>query len=235
MTNFRGQPNGTQPDDDHPADASPFRGLVCYQHERRVLAQSWYLSGEIVEPHYYLDLFHALRVAEECDQIAIHLNTGGGDFDTGLQIINNMQASRAHVITILEARAYSMGALIFLAGDEQMVHDNCQMLFHSYSISMVARGHEQQAEATAMGIWFKRFMTRTCTPFLSGEEIASILQGADLWMDSDEIRHRLGHGRHAIRRQRASHGEPDRHATQRAKGTAPSPDSLSSKDNTPGA
>ena len=34
-------------------------------------------------------------------------------------------------------------------------------------------------------------MKRICTPFLSEQEVGSILKGADLWMDSDEIQRRL--------------------------------------------
>jgi ATP-dependent protease ClpP protease subunit len=75
-------------------------------------------------------LFYTLSTASETDLVYIHLNTCGGDFDTGLQIINYMLASNAHVVTVLEARAYSMGAFIFLTGDELLLHDNCQLLFH---------------------------------------------------------------------------------------------------------
>jgi ATP-dependent Clp protease, protease subunit len=134
---------------------------------------------------------YTLRSASDTDLIYLHLNTTGGDFDTGLQIINNMRASAAHVVTVLEARAYSMGAFLFLAGDELLVHDNCQLLFHSYSGFFTGKGSEQQAQAAAVANWFAKFMERSCQPFLSAREIKSILKGSDLWMDSDEIRRRL--------------------------------------------
>ena len=54
-----------------------------------------------------------LRTAAETDLVYLHINSPGGDFNTGLQIINNMLASEAHVVTVLEARAYSMAAFIF--------------------------------------------------------------------------------------------------------------------------
>lgn len=43
----------------------------------------------------------------------------------------------------------------------------------------------------ALGNWFEKVTTRLCTPFLSAADINHILQGSDLWMDSDEIRRRL--------------------------------------------
>lgn len=183
----------SQPTEQEPEEpkAELFRGLIRYERQSPVRQISFYLSGNILESHYYTDLFYTLRTAIETDLIYLHLNTSGGDFDTGLQIINNMQASSANVITVLEARAYSMGAFIFLAGDEFIVHDNCQLLFHIYSGSFAGRGNEQQAEVLAVSNWFEKFMTRTCQPFLTATEIKDVLKGSDVWMDSDEIRRRL--------------------------------------------
>ena len=168
-----------------------FRGLLRYERQSVVRQISYYISGPILEAHYYTELFYTLRTAAETDIVYLHLNTSGGDFDTGLQIINNMQASSANVVTVLEARAYSMGAFIFLSGDEYIVHDNCQLLFHIYSGSFDGRGNEQQAEVHAVSSWFEKFMTRTCQPFLTLAEIKDVMKGSDVWMDSDEIRQRM--------------------------------------------
>lgn len=102
-----------------------------------------------------------------------------------------MAASDARVVTIVEARAYSMAALIFLSGDEMYVHDNCQLMFHTYSGIFSGKGNEQEAEVAAVGKWFGKVMRRICTPFLSVVEIDKILKGGDCWVDSDEIRRRL--------------------------------------------
>jgi ATP-dependent Clp protease, protease subunit len=168
-----------------------FTGLQRFERHTVIRQTSFYISGMIEQAAYYNELFYALRSAGETDLIYLHLNTTGGDFDTGLQIINNMQASAAHVVTVLEARAYSMGAFIFLAGDELVVHDNCQLLFHSYSGSFAGKGNEQQAQALAIANWFAKFMGRICQPFLHEREVSAILKGTDLWMDSDEIRRRM--------------------------------------------
>lgn len=180
---------GEPPDDDEP---EPFGGLVRYERHVPIHQVSYYLCGEILAPQHYTELFYTLRSASETDLIYLHINSPGGDFNTGLQIINNMLASDAHVLTVLEARAYSMAAFIFLSGDELVVHDNCQLMFHTYSSSFAGKGSEQMAEVHALDNWFEKVMTRRCTPFLSPTDISHILQGSDLWMDSDEIRRRLG-------------------------------------------
>lgn len=172
-------------------DLVPFRGLIRYEQQLPVRQVAYYLCGEIREPQYYTELFYTLRSASETDLVYIHINSSGGDFNTGLQIINNIFSSNARVVTILEARAYSMAALIFLSGDELIVHDNCQLMFHIYSGIFAGKGNEQQAEVAAVGNWFEKVMSRLCSPFLTDAEIANILKGSDVWMDSDEIRRRL--------------------------------------------
>lgn len=200
-------PNAPQRQSDEPA-AESFAGLTRYERHSEIRQISYYLSGSIVQSNYYNELFYTLRTAAETDLIYLHLNTCGGDFDTGLQLINNMMASNARVVAVLEARAYSMGAFIFLAADELVVHDNCQLLFHSYSGVFSGKGNEQQAQGSALASWFEKFMERICQPFLTLNEIKGILKGADLWMDSDEIRHRMARMQRAQAKSMAPHREP---------------------------
>jgi ATP-dependent Clp protease, protease subunit len=164
-----------------------------YERQGATRQISFYLSGEIGAPIEYTDLLYTLRTASESDLVLLHLNTPGGDFDTGLQIINNIAASDARVLTVLEARAYSMGAMIFLAGDELIVHDTCLLMFHNYSSALIGKGNEQQAQVLAISKWFEKVMRHVCRPFLSDEEVNRILRGEDIWMDSDDIRRRLAH------------------------------------------
>ncbi len=178
-------------EEDGDSEVIQFKGLIRFERQVPVRQVSYYICGELKEPEYYTELFFTLRSASETDLIYLHLNSPGGDFNTGLQIINNMAASPARVVTIVEARAYSMAALIFLSGDEMYVHDNCQLMFHTYSGVFAGKGNEQEAEVAAVGKWFGKVMQRICTPFLSDAEIARILMGGDFWIDSDEIRRRL--------------------------------------------
>lgn len=213
------------PEDLPEMEVEIFQGLKRYERRSEIRQISYYITGSILECQYYTELFYTLRTASATDLIYLHLNTSGGDFDTGIQIINNMLASSAHVVTVLEARAYSMGAFIFLAADELIVHDNCQLLFHSYSGVFSGKGNEQQAQAVALGSWFGKFMERTCQPFLTAQEIKNILKGSDLWMDSDEIRHRM------VRMRREQDRPPAPHKRKRQ---APIPyDGAAQSDATP--
>lgn len=151
----------------------------------------FYLNGLISDPEEYADMVHRIRNASANDMIEIHLNTPGGNLDTGIQLINAIRSSQAHVVTVLDSRAYSLGPLIFLSGDELQVHDNCTMMFHNFSSGTSGKGNEQAAELELILKWFSKLMKRICVPFLTPEEVTHLLKGEDLWMDSDEIRKRL--------------------------------------------
>ena len=47
-----------------------------------------YISDEITEPYDYVDMIKSINMAGPMDQIAVHLNSGGGDTYTAIQIYN---------------------------------------------------------------------------------------------------------------------------------------------------
>lgn len=150
-----------------------------------------YISEDIEDPIEYVDLLTALRRADVNDTFYIYLNTPGGRLDTGLQLINAMHSSRARVVTVLDPQAYSMGALLFLSGKELIVPENSMLMFHNYSGGTRGKGNEQLAEVQAASRSFEKVMKKICQPFLSADEIRNILNGQDLWLDSDDILARL--------------------------------------------
>jgi ATP-dependent Clp protease protease subunit len=84
--------------------------------------QHYYLSGPIEEPRSYVDMIQKIQIAGPEEIIYIHLNTPGGQLDTGVQIINAMQASNAHIIVSIEANCHSLGTLI----SRQLLDDDPQ-------------------------------------------------------------------------------------------------------------
>jgi len=151
----------------------------------------FYLSKEIGEPEGYVDMIHKIKMAGPEEMVYIHLNTPGGHLDTGVQIVNAIQSTQAHVICSVEAESHSLGTLIFLAADEFIVHDNCLMMFHNFSGGVFGKGHEQKAQVDAMIEWFTELARKLYVPFLSTKEFEAIVDGKDLWLRSEEIRDRL--------------------------------------------
>lgn len=151
----------------------------------------FYISQDIKEPSLYTEMIHIIQSAGPSSVIYLHLNTRGGALNTGIQIINTIQASQAHVICSLEGEVASLGTLIFLAADEFVVHDYSIMMFHNYSGIISGKEHEQIAALEATKDWMQSIMAGLYTPFMTPEELQRIRDGADLYFHAPEIRKRL--------------------------------------------
>jgi ATP-dependent protease ClpP protease subunit len=152
---------------------------------------SFYLVEDIGEPKFYLNMLHTIRTAEEHDTIFIHLNTRGGNLYTAVQIINAIRTSRAVIITSLEGEVCSAGTMIFLAGQHHMVAPNSSFMIHNYSQWLGGKGNEIQQQVRHTESFFKDFADSIYGGFLTEEEIASVLDGRDIWMKSTEVVERV--------------------------------------------
>lgn len=151
----------------------------------------FYLSREIGDPHDYVDMIHRIKIAQPGDIIFIHLNSDGGRIDTGVQIINAMQSSQAKIVTVLDSKAFSLATMIFLAGDEFIVHDHAIIMFHNFKGGTFGKGNEMVAQLDASVKWFSALARKLYVPFLSSEEVDRLFKGEDIWMQSADIRKRL--------------------------------------------
>lgn len=165
--------------------------IQVFNSQKVVTEYSIYLSNPVVEPAAYDEVCHLLRKVGSDDKVKIYLNTPGGALISGLALIQAMRESKATITTILNPQAFSMGALLFLCGDELVAPPNSLLMFHHYSGGLSGKGNEQVAELSAINTWFQDAMNDICQPFLTKKEIKEVLQGKDLWLGSPEISKRL--------------------------------------------
>lgn len=188
--------NNEEMEDDENQGGLPFIALnkkPYREYAQTFSAQQihYYISEGIKGPNEYTDMIHRIAVASPADVVYIHLNTPGGHLDTGIQLVNAMRNSQAKIVTCLEGAAYSLGTLIFLAGDEMVVNDNCTMMFHNFSGGLIGKGNEMIAELQAAIEGFAALAKDYYLPFLTEDEVERIIRGEDIWMHSPEVRERL--------------------------------------------
>lgn len=147
-----------------------------------------YMIGDIENPANYIDAIQIIRYANPGDSIMIHLNSNGGDLFSALQICSAIKSSRAEVYCNVEGMCASAATLIFFAAHEINIEEHSIFLFHTYSTNIgFKKSHELSAQVVHDLAWVKSILTKTYTPFLSKEEIASVLEGKDLWMNPAEV------------------------------------------------
>lgn len=151
----------------------------------------FYIIDEIGDPVTFLDLINTLKTAEEHDTVFIYLNTPGGSLQTTVQIISAMRQCAATVVTCLEGEVCSAGTLIFLAGNKHIVNPNCTFMIHNYSQWIGGKGNEVALRVKYSEQYFKKLALDLYKGFLSEDEIQSVIDGKDYWMDSEEVIERL--------------------------------------------
>lgn len=154
-------------------------------------AYDYYLTGEIGEPHEYVDLCDVLRNALPEDEVTIRINSGGGLIATGNQIINAINESEAYVRGYIESSCGSMATMIFLACHAWSVSEHAEFFIHTSSGGMFGKESETYAQSVFTRKKTHKMVTKAYSGFLSGVEIAKVLEGTDLYFDSEEILERL--------------------------------------------
>ena len=151
----------------------------------------FYLTGRIEEADEYISVFDMIRHASEEDVIKIYVNSPGGDLFTALQFGRAMGDSDATIIVSVEGQCCSAATIIALAADMVELSNHCVWMCHNYSSGMIGKGHELHSQAEFERDWSIKLMKDIYDGFLSESEIQRMLNGADLWMGTDDVMERL--------------------------------------------
>lgn len=152
----------------------------------------FYLYGTIDDDiEKYADLLNILKTSSELDTIIIYINSEGGSLRMAIQIVNSMLQSKSNVITSLDGNAFSAATMIFLAGHEYIVNDNCSFMIHTYTGGIVGKGNEIDSQYDHTREYIKKVFAKFYEKILSEEELSEVMKGRDIWMDTEELVERL--------------------------------------------
>lgn len=167
--------------------------LNNWNREPKTIAQLYeiYICGEIEEPECYIDTFDTLRHARVDDTVKIYLNSFGGNLFTSIQFLRVMSECAGEVIVSIEGAAMSAATLIFLAADSVEITPNSSVMIHNYSSGTFGKGNEMHYQIEHERKWSKALFKQVYEDFLSDAEITAVLDGKDIWLDSDEVLARL--------------------------------------------
>jgi len=147
----------------------------------------FYLVGEITEPSDYLEWFDTIRHAGETDIIKIYINSEGGDLFTAIQFLRVLSDTPATIICSVEGACMSAATLVFMCGQQFEVTPHSIFMFHNYSGGAMGKGGEMIDQLQHERRWSERLMKEVYKDFLSLEEIKSMLDNKDIWMDGEEV------------------------------------------------
>lgn len=151
----------------------------------------FYLSGYIDDAENYVDVFNTIRNASEHDIVKIYINSYGGNLFTAIQFLRAMGESNATIIASVEGACMSAATVIFLAADHFEVTPHSMFMFHNYSGGTIGKGGEMIDQLIHERKWSEALLNDVYDGFLTKEEIKSMLDNKDLWMDGEEVARRI--------------------------------------------
>jgi ATP-dependent protease ClpP protease subunit len=147
----------------------------------------FYLTGTIEEPENYLEWFDTIRHAGEHDLVKIYINSYGGDLFTAIQFMRVLADTEATVVCSVEGACMSAATMVFMCADQFEVTPHSVFMFHNYSGGAIGKGGEMIDQLLHERKWSERLMNEVYKDFMTDEEIKSMLDNKDMWMDGEDV------------------------------------------------
>ena len=162
-----------------------------YTSRAAVNIHEFYLCGNIESADEYIEWFDTIRHSGSTDVIRLFINSYGGDLFTAIQFMRVLSETEATVIVSVEGACMSAATMIFLCADQFEVSEHTVFMFHNYSSGVFGKGGEMFDQLQHERIWSEKLMRDIYKDFLSDDEINSMMNNKDLWMDGEEVIKRL--------------------------------------------
>lgn len=146
----------------------------------------------VESPDNFFELIQLLYTASENDTIHIKIYTYGGWVETGLNIIQAIFNSRAHVITDAIGICASIGAVIWCCGKERRISKSASLMFHMPSGFAFGKSQDIAEENAIIVTWFKDLLRRITIGILDDNDIDEVVnKRKDLFVLGEVVNERI--------------------------------------------
>jgi hypothetical protein len=81
----------------------------------------------------------------------------------------------------------SAATMVFMCADQFEVTPHSVFMFHNYSGGAIGKGGEMIDQLLHERKWSERLMNEVYKDFMTDEEIKSMLDNKDMWMDGEDV------------------------------------------------
>lgn len=159
--------------------------------ERTYQHHDVFLDSDIEEPSRYRDLISILFNATEEDSVHLFINSGGGNLDTALAIVEGLKNTKAEVTAVLIGACHSAASIISMYCHQVVVMDNAYSMVHTASFGSAGNVGNVKSHTEFTVRQVEKLLDDTYEGFLNKEEMVKVKQGVELWFSSEEIRERM--------------------------------------------
>lgn len=197
MTPMRGSIPGIFEDESFDKE----NGISCSKQLKNIY-HLW-LIDDVGEPKQYTKWFDTLQSATEADLVIIHINCYGGIIDSAVQLVTQIKTCEAQVVCQIESACCSAATMIALACDGLICYPHSYMMIHTASGGTFGKQSDIKKQEEFFNDWLERFFDDIYKDFLTKKEIESVLDGKDLWLNSEDVMERFRHRVEIINKENA--------------------------------
>ena len=132
-----------------------------------------------------------LMNATEADSVIFLLNSPGGMYSGLVALIEAVKMTDATTMAVLIGECASAASIFALHCDTVFVSDNATMLCHNISYGTGGKGSDILSHVQHVSKTSEKLLRGTYEHFLSPKEIDELLNGREIYLDSEEIKERL--------------------------------------------
>lgn len=168
------------------------KNVLGYFMKQKVATQYTVTIDEpFVSPSYYRGVVSMLMGATEDDTVIFLINSPGGQLNGLLALVEGVKMTDANTLAVLVGECASAASMFALHCDTIFVSDNATMLCHNISYGTGGKGSDILSHVQHVSKTSEKLLRKTYEHFLSKTEIDEMINGREIYLDSDEIKQRL--------------------------------------------
>ena len=183
---------------------SPPEQLGYFFESQQMTQYTVPIDEGIMEPSYYRGIVNMLSNANEQDIVIFKINSPGGRMDGLLSLLDAIDTTEAMTIADITGECASAASILALNCDQCVVGKHAELLAHEVRYGIGGKSSDNLSHVQHIKKISDKLIWDTYEGFLTDDEIESVLNGKELFLDSDEIVERLNK-RQALRE--AAEGE----------------------------
>lgn len=168
------------------------KNALGYFMKQKVATQYTVTIDEpFISPSYYRGVVSMLMGATEDDSVIFLINSPGGQLNGLLALVEGVKMTDAATIAVLVGECASAASMFALHCDTIYVSDNATMLCHNISYGTGGKGSDILSHVQHVSKTSEKLLRKTYEHFLTPKEIDEMINGREIYLDSDEIKTRL--------------------------------------------
>jgi len=136
------------------------------------------------------NLLYEIDIAEEDDICSCHISSDGGSIEEYIKIRQHLvSAFGGKLTTIVDPNAYSAGAMLFVAGHNRIVYEDCSLMFHTYKAGAWGTGTNLSDTIIHYEDRFNNLFHREIVEpgYMTEEEFIEYKLGKEFWLTFDKL------------------------------------------------